>query len=56
MNIPIFLHSLETAASSFGGQSAACVCFLADYLHDVFHSFIFSDGRKMTLWQDDNEA
>lgn len=38
------------------GQSAACVCFQPDYLHDVFHSFIFSDGRKMTFWQADNEA
>lgn len=56
MNIPILPRSLETTSSSFGGQSAACVCFQPDYLHDVFHSFIFSDGRKMTFWQADNEA
>lgn len=55
MNIPILLHSLETAASSSGG-SAASVCFQPDYLHDVFCSFILNDRRKMTFWQADNEA
>lgn len=55
MNIPVLPCSLETAASSFGG-SAACVCFQPDYLHDVFYSFICSDGRKMAFWQADNEA
>lgn len=57
MNIPILPCSLETTASSFGGGEALLV-FVSqpDYLHDVFSSFIFSDGRKMTFWQDDNEA